>query len=96
MVLRALPLLFLTSLLVACGGSDDSESTPPPTNTVETIYISNAAGNSAGLSVTESSASEASCPQGGIELGVTPDTNDNGVIDAAEQSQATSIAVCSA
>jgi hypothetical protein len=96
MVLRALPLLFLASLLVACGGSDDSESTPPPTNTVETIYISNAAGNSAGLSVTESSASEASCPQGGIELGVTPDTNDNGVIDAAEQSQATSIAVCSA
>ncbi len=95
MVLRALPLLFLTSLLVACGGSDDSESTPPPTNTVETIYISNAAGNSAGLSVTESSASEASCPQGGIELGVTPDTNDNGVIDAAEQSQSTSIAVCS-
>ncbi len=95
MVLRALPLLFLTSLLVACGGSDDSESTPPPTNTVETIYISNAAGNSAGLSVTESSASEASCPQGGIELGVTPDTNDNGVIDAAEQSQNTSITVCS-
>lgn len=94
MVLRTLTLLSLSSLLIACGGSDDSESTPPPTNTVETIYISNAAGNSAGLSVTESSASELFCPRGGIELGVTADTNDDGVIDAAEQAQAISIALC--
>ena len=93
MALRALPFLLFSVFLTACGGSDDSASTSA--TTIETVYVSNAAGNSAGLSVTESSASEALCPQGGIELGVTPDTNDNGVIDAAEQSQTTSIAVCS-